>query len=280
MLQFEAGGNPHPTFSGCDQASWKRALMSTSDSYSTVVLVAASILLAFCVVNEASAAATQRNVHKKAIKQEQVAPPPQPAPPPPPPTLEQMPSLPPKVSFSNGMLSIEAENSTLGDILRAVRKQTGAGVEIPSNATERVVTHLGPGPARDVLASLLNGSHFNYVMLGSPTEPDRVDRIILTSKSGGTPDTTSAPTAPGQSANAAVPTEESETPGMDIAEQPGDDSAENSAGEESQQPQPNGQPQVKTPEQLLQELQRQQQQLQQQQGSSSPPQPPPDRPPR
>jgi len=178
------------------------------------------------------------------------------------------------------MLTIEAENSTLADILRAIRKQTGAGVEIPPNATERVVTHLGPGPARDVLASLLNGSHFNYVMLGSPTEPEKVDRIILTSKSGGTPDTTSAPTPPGQSANAAVPTDESEAPGMDIAEQPGDDSAENAAGEESQKPQPGGQPQVKTPEQLLQELQRQQQQMQQQQGSSPPPQTTPDRPPK
>ena len=82
------------------------------------------------------------------------------------------------------MLTIVAENSTLSDILRAVRTQTGAAVEIPPNATERVVTHLGPGAPRNVLASLLNGSHFNYVMLGSPTNPDKVDRVILTSKSG------------------------------------------------------------------------------------------------
>jgi len=82
-----------------------------------------------------------------------------------------MPAVPPKVSFSNGMLTIVAQNSTLGDILRAVRTQTGAAVEIPPNATERVVIHLGPGAPRDVLAALLNGSHFNYVMLGSPTNP-------------------------------------------------------------------------------------------------------------
>ena len=49
-------------------------------------------------------------------------------------------------------------------------------------------THLGPGPARDVLAALLNGSHFNYVMLGSAAHPDSVDRLILTSKSGGVPE--------------------------------------------------------------------------------------------
>ena len=80
-----------------------------------------------------------------------------------------------------------AENSTLADILRAVRTQTGAAIEVPPNATERVVAHLGPGPARDVLAALLNGSHFNYVMLGSAAHPDSVDRLILTSKSGGVP---------------------------------------------------------------------------------------------
>src|SRR5438094_8544073 len=241
------------------------------------VLLAAYVL----TLSIASAQISKKSARKRAVKQEEAAPAPQPPPPPPPPpTLEQVAASAPQVFCRNGQLTIVARNSTLGDILRAVHTQTGASVDVPSNATERVVSHLGPGPARDVLASLLNGSHFNYVMLGSPTEPDRVDRIILTSKSGGTPDTTSAPTAPGQSANAAVPTEESEAPGMDIAEQPGDDSAENSTSEENQQPQPNGQPQVKTPEQLLQELQRQQQQLQQQQGSSSPPQPPPDRPPR
>ena len=65
-----------------------------------------------------------------------------------------MPAVPPKVSFSGGMLTIVAENSTLSDILRAVKAQTGAAVEIPPNATERVVTHLGPGAPRDVLSSL------------------------------------------------------------------------------------------------------------------------------
>ena len=99
-----------------------------------------------------------------------------------------MPAVPPQVHYSQGQLTIVAENSTLADIFRAVRTQTGAAVEVPPNATERVVAHLGPGPARDVLAALLNGSHFNYVMLGSPAHPDSVDRLILTSKSGGVPE--------------------------------------------------------------------------------------------
>jgi hypothetical protein len=242
-----------------------RLVVLMSAPYSRVTLVSAVALLSLFVGNTATAA-EQHPARKHPTKQEQPAPTPPPAPPPPPPTLEQMPALPPKVKFSNGMLTIVAENSTLADILRAVRAQTGAIVEIPPSATERVVTHLGPGPARDVLVSLLDGSHFNYVMLGSQTRPGMLERIILTSKAravpGGAPNVSAA--APGTPNGAtALPGEDSEQPGMDISEQPGEDGADTAANEENQQP--NGQPPpIKTPEQLLRELQQQQQQLQQQ----------------
>src|SRR5512147_2581771 len=48
-----------------------------------------------------------------------------------PPTPEQMPAVPPRVSMNHGMLSISADNSTLGDILNSVRQQTGATLEVP-----------------------------------------------------------------------------------------------------------------------------------------------------
>src|SRR5437867_5177236 len=145
-----------------------------------LTLLAAYVL----TLSIASAQISKKSARKRAVKQEEAAPAPQPPPPPPPPpTLEQMPASAPQVFFRNGQLTIVARNSTLGDILRAVHTQTGASVDVPSNATERVVSNLGPGPARDVLASLLNGSHFNYVMLGSPNDPHMVQRIILTSRS-------------------------------------------------------------------------------------------------
>jgi hypothetical protein len=233
-----------------------------SAPYSKAVLVLAPILLSLFMVSTANA--TEQHARKRATKQAQPAPEPPPAPPPPPPTLEQMPALPPVVKFSHGLLTIVAENSTLGDILRAVRAQTGAAVEIPPNATERVVTHLGPGPARDVLASLLNGSHFNYVILGSATHPEKMDRVILTSKSGGVPDAVPVMPPPQN----AVVEDDLGTPGMDIAEQPVDEPAENPVNEENQPQPPTGQPMVKTPEQLLKELQ--QQQLRQQQQGATP----------
>jgi len=98
--------------------------------------------------------------------------------------MDQIPATPAKVSYQGGLLTISAQNSTLGEILREVRKLTGASIEIPpgSGASERVVTHLGPGAPRDVLAGLLNGSSFNYVMVGSNEDPKAVSSVILTPK--------------------------------------------------------------------------------------------------
>ena len=249
---------------------WHPSLWMAAKQVQSVVLMSApyskitpyAAVLVSLVLGGTANAAEQHPAHKHSTKQEQPAPAPPPVPPPPP-TLEQMPALPPKVRFSNGLLTIVAENSTLADIMRAVRAQTGAVVEIPANATERVVTHLGPGPPRDVLVSLLHGSHFNYVMLGSPTRPGMLDRIILTSKAGVGSDASSAAVPGAQNAPPAAAVEDPEPPGVDISEQPVEDGADNSANEENQQS--NGQPPpIKTPEQLLRELQQQQQQLRQQ----------------
>jgi hypothetical protein len=204
-------------------------------------------------------------------------------------TLAQKPAVPPKVQYQNSQLTILAENCTLGDILRAVRQQTGAEVDLPPNATERVVANLGPGPSRDILTKLLNGSSFNYVMLGSPTDPNDVRHVILTSKSGG--DTGAvANNMPQPGFNGRTPLNPPQNGPMVTGGAPpdasnDDDAAENSASDD--QPQAEDQPAadgqggdqagqpangqgVKTPEQLLQELQRQQQMQQQQQQQGQP----------
>jgi hypothetical protein len=109
--------------------------------------------------------------------------------------MDQIPAAPAKVSYQDGLLAIYAQNSTLGEILRDVRKLTGAAIEIPQGpaANERVVTHLGPGAPRDVLSGLLNGSSFNYVMLGSASDSAAISSVILTAKT----------TSPGQTQTAA-----------------------------------------------------------------------------
>ena len=97
-------------------------------------------------------------------------------------TPEQRPAAAPLVTYIDGKLSVSAKNSTLGDILRAISAKTGASIDIPEGANERVVSQLGPAPARDVMTALLNGSHFNYVMVGTETNPNAVAHVILTRK--------------------------------------------------------------------------------------------------
>jgi len=101
--------------------------------------------------------------------------------------MDQLPSTPPQVTYANGLLTIVAENSSLGDILREVHKQTGAKIDMPGNANERVAARFGPGAPRDVLASLLNGSGFNYVLAGSESNPTGVSSVVLIPKSNAGP---------------------------------------------------------------------------------------------
>jgi hypothetical protein len=205
---------------------------------------------------------------------------------PPPPTLEQLPASAPHVAFRSGQLTIVARNSSLGAILREVQTKTGASVDMSANPTERVVGQFGPGPAREVLASLLNGSHFNYVLLGSPQDPTSLEKIVLLNKAAGTDDATGGSQAPNTAQMSpnpmrqgamVVPNEDADDPNsqdppeeMMEPEQTADDQAAQNDEQQS------GQQVVKTPQQLLQELQRQQQ-LQQQQVQQGIPQgtPPP-----
>ena len=189
----------------------------------------------------------------------------------PPMPLDQVPAVAPKVVFQNGQLSVQAHNSTLADVLREIRKQTGATFDVPSNATERVVADIGPGPARDVLTELLNGTHFNYVIVGSLTDPTAVENVLLTPKTTG-PETASAapsirPGMPQRMVRGIPPAQAADTSDDNSADSADDPPDQPEAQEEQPQAQPDQQNQAqqtpKTPEQLLQELQRQQQQQQQ-----------------
>jgi hypothetical protein len=192
--------------------------------------------------------------------------------------LDAIPAVAPQVSYQDGQLTIVAPNSTLGDILRGVRKHTAADIEIPATANERVVTRLGPGPARDVVAELLNGSHFNYILLGSPADASLLVRVVLVAKTG--PDN---PTESAQAGNKAVPPADlaaaADTPDADTADENADDIPDQATAE-AEQPAPHpDQPGVKTPQQMLQEMQQRQLQLQQQQQQTGqPPMPYPGRP--
>ena len=192
---------------------------------------------------------------------------------------EQMPPVPPKVSYQNGLLSVEATNSTLGDILNSIRTKAGIQIDGLQGATDRVAAKLGPAPADTVLTALLRGSRYDYLILGRPEQPEIVQRLILNPAEG----FGSAP-----SSNAGVQPLQPR-PGMILVQPVEDDEV---SSEEQPQPAPqfqqpqqtqpvvqsgNGQLQnngPKTTEQLLEELkqmQQQQNQPNQQQNVQPPP---------
>jgi hypothetical protein len=158
------------------------------------LLLAAPLLLAQTALAQttAQAAAPATPHHKSHKTQKPVVLPPLPRGPLSQLPMDQLPPTPAMVSYQGGLLTISAQNSTLGEILRDVRRLTGASIEIPQNANDRVVTHLGPGAPRDVLAALLNGSAFNYVMLGSSSDPTAVSSVVLMGKPSSTGDVQTA----------------------------------------------------------------------------------------
>ena len=222
----------------------------------------------------ASAQAPRNKAGKKASRQ--------PAEPVRPPLPQELPPVAPTVTFRGGQLSIVAPNSTLLDILMAVRKATGAAVDAPPGAaSDRVATRLGPGRPREVLTALLEGSKFDYILLGSAQDPAGIRRLILSPRSGG-----SGPAAAGNSASptstmfsrpARPPLSTGSTEEEDSQPEQTVEPAEEVAPEPQTEPQSAPQPEGKTPEQIQEELrkqleeqQRQQQQQQEQQQQEQP----------
>src|SRR5579862_18440 len=267
--------------------------MSTGSNWKKIsgVLVLGAVFLCAATVNPAHA--TSEQTHKKTKKVPKPELPPLPSGPTGP--VQQIPldsiaAVPPQVTYKDNQLTIVAPNSTLADVLRAVRKQTGAEIDIPA-APDRVVTHLGPGSARSVIAELLNGSRFNYVLLGSPNDDSILTRVVLVPKAPEAP----GPNQPGANGQPAIAQVNGAQPPQDAAadaneadaaeensNSPTDEAADQAAAEAEQQGNNNGnnpdQSGVKTPQQLLQEMQQRQMMLQQQQQPQG--QPPQGQPPQ
>jgi len=100
-----------------------------------------------------------------------------PAPPPHPPL---------EVAVHSNLMSIRAQGATLSEVLYEIHRRTGADIAIPAGAEqERVVVNIPSAPGRDVIASLLNGSRFNYIVLGTDSDPGGFRNILLSVKEGG-----------------------------------------------------------------------------------------------
>ena len=188
------------------------------------------------------------------------------------------PATAPQVAFRDGQLTVRAINSTLESVLSAIRNKAGIQFEGLEGAPERVAISMGPLPEGEVLAAVLAGSHYDFIVVERPDSPGIVQRVLLSPRRGSASASAAAPGMTGtQPASRPASGDEDETPDETSveAESPQDTPArppimqaqpQMQINPQPQQPQPGQQPTTpKTPEQLLEELKQMQQRQQQQQ---------------
>src|SRR5579871_628794 len=91
-----------------------------------------------------------------------------------------------RVTYHDGLLGIHSNKATLSEVLYAVQQKTGADISIAAGAEqEKVVAEIEPAPAAEVLARLLNGSRFNFLIMNSASDPLQLDRVILSTRAEG-----------------------------------------------------------------------------------------------
>jgi hypothetical protein len=188
------------------------------------------------------------------------------------PSLLQEPAKPAQVKADNDELFVQAENSNLSQILKDISSATGMKLEGFSQ-DGRVFGNYGPGPAREILSQLLEGTGYNVLMVGG-TQKSVPRELVLTARDSAHPSAMATPVPapaakpkPDEDEDAAEPDEEPPAPPQQRPElQP---SAASPSG------------QVKTPQELLEELHKMHEQGQnpqqppQNQQQSLPNQPPP-----
>lgn len=150
-----------------------------------LVLGSSLVIQGVAVVGQSS----QSPQAKKASPSASNPPAAEPAPPPPLPPAPvvlppvQSPTHPPVISWDGNSLTIDAENSSLSDILLGIRSRTGASIEMPASTNrERIAVHLGPAPIREVISSLLYGTNFNYVIQSAEEDDSALGKVILTAR--------------------------------------------------------------------------------------------------
>lgn len=175
------------------------------------------------------------------------------------------PPTPPEVTYSNGLLTVQAMNSTLGGLLLAIHNKTGIQFEgWEAAANERVVVSMGPAPEGEVLAAILGGSKFDYVVLDRPDSPGTVQRVLLTPRTGVPATAAGAQSARPANAQGEAVDEDALDEQAAGDPEPQDTPARPPLSQvQLQQAQPN--PTPKTPEQLMEELKQMEQRQQQQQ---------------
>jgi hypothetical protein len=100
------------------------------------------------------------------------------APPPPPKKVE--------VKLQDDKMSLVSNKASLAEVLNEVHAQLNADIPIPAGAEQELVAVvLGPGTQREVISKLLEGSRYNFIIVGTDQDANKVERVILSPKTPG-----------------------------------------------------------------------------------------------
>jgi hypothetical protein len=170
-------------------------------------------------------------------------------------SLLNQPAKPAQIRLADGKLTVDADNSSLAEILRTVASDGGMQIQ-GLTRDQRIFGSYGPGSPRNVLTSLLEGTGYNVLMVGS-THSGAPEQMVLTVRSDAPP----SPPMPVQETEQILRPyrnpyrNENQRRMMPPPHPPGP--------RPGAPPQANGKP--KSPAQILQELEQMRQQQQQQQ---------------
>lgn len=102
-----------------------------------------------------------------------------------------------RVTADGNQLMIRAKDCALSQILDAVRAKTGANIDVSGGTSEHMTVKIGPGPARQVISSLLGWTDFDYVIQGPDGDSVTIQSIMLFPKTKSAQSATNATPALG-----------------------------------------------------------------------------------
>jgi hypothetical protein len=94
-------------------------------------------------------------------------------------------AAPPALTYQAGRVDISVENGTYGQIFDWLKQQAGMTFEVPGEFRNQVLplVSLRQMVLRDALVEILEGSDYDYILIGAPGNPANVRQLIITGKS-------------------------------------------------------------------------------------------------
>lgn len=88
-----------------------------------------------------------------------------------------------EITFQDGRLRLVSNKASLAEVLNEIRAQLNAEIVVPAGAEQEVVAvALGPSTPRDVISRLLDGSRYNFIIVGTDADANQVERVVLSPK--------------------------------------------------------------------------------------------------